>query len=168
MRIVTGLLLAASCAAQAQTAGELAAGYLKDLIRLDTSNPPGNESRVAHYLKQVADREGIPSELLGDDPNRLNFVARLKGSGKQRPLLLMAHSDVVPVDRLQWTLEPFAAEEKDGYIYGRGTEDDKDLLAAELAVMVDLARRKVALDRDVILVSESDEESGSTGAKWLI
>ncbi|HXJ39199.1 MAG TPA: M20/M25/M40 family metallo-hydrolase [Bryobacteraceae bacterium] len=167
MRIVTGLLLLA-LVAQAQSVGDLALTYLKDLIRLDTSNPPGNESRVAQYLKQVADREGVPAELLGADPNRLNFVARLKGSGKQRPLLMMAHSDVVPVDRSQWTLEPFTAVEKDGYIYGRGAEDDKDLLAAELAVMVDLARRKVALDRDVILLSESDEESGSTGTKWVI
>ena len=70
--------------------------YLADLIRLDTSNPPGNESRVASYLKQVADSSGIPAELLGDDPKRLNLVARLKGNGKNKPLLLMAHSDVVP------------------------------------------------------------------------
>jgi len=68
--------------------------YLGDLIRLDTSNPPGNESRVATYLKQVADMSGIPAELLGDDPKRLNLVARLKGNGKNKPLLLMAHSDV--------------------------------------------------------------------------
>ncbi len=152
----------------AQSLGDLAAGYLRDLIRLDTSNPPGNETRVANYLKGVADREGIPAELVGDDPARLNFIARLKGSGKQRPLLLIAHSDVVPVDRSQWTVDPFAAVEKDGYIYGRGAEDDKNLLAAELAVMVDLARRKVVPDRDVILLSEADEEAGSGGAHWVI
>ncbi len=152
----------------AQTVGELAAGYLRDLIRLDTSNPPGNESKVANYLKQVADREGIPAELLGPDAQRLNFVARLRGSGKQRPLLLMAHSDVVPVDRSQWTVDGFAAVEKDGFLYGRGAEDDKSLLAAELAVVVELKRRKTPLDRDIILVSEADEESGATGARWLI
>src|SRR6266853_5054240 len=66
--------------------------YLTDLIRLDTSNPPGNETRVAEYLKQICDSYGIPAELLGSDPRRMNFVARLKGSGKGRPLLLMAHS----------------------------------------------------------------------------
>jgi acetylornithine deacetylase/succinyl-diaminopimelate desuccinylase-like protein len=151
-----------------ETAGDLAARYLPDLIRLDTTNPPGNESRVARYLKQVADREGIPAELLGDDPERLNFVARLRGTGKRRPLLLIAHSDVVPADRAQWSVDPFAAIEKNGYIYGRGAEDDKQLLAAELAVMVDLHRRKVVLDRDLILLSEADEEAGSLGALWVV
>ncbi|MDQ1470863.1 MAG: hypothetical protein QOJ99_2343 [Bryobacterales bacterium] len=168
----TLLLLLAVPAAYAQTAGELAAGYLRDLIRLDSSNPPGNESRVAQYLKQVADREGIPADLVGDNPQRLNFIARVQGSGKRRPLLLMAHSDVVPADRAQWTVDPFAAVEKGGYIYGRGAEDDKDLLAAELAVLVDQARRQRAggakFDRDLILLSEADEEAGSAGAKWVI
>src|SRR4051794_9277587 len=147
-------VLACSAMAFGQ-AGDLAAGYLPDLIHLDTTNPPGNETRVAQYLKQVADREGIQAELLGDNPQRLNFIARLRGTGKQRPLLLIAHSDVVPADRSQWSVDPFAAVVKDGYIYGRGAEDDKQLLAAELAVMVDLKRRKVVLDRDIILLSES-------------
>jgi acetylornithine deacetylase/succinyl-diaminopimelate desuccinylase-like protein len=166
LKVLVLALIAAGL--QAQSLGDLAAGYLRDLIRLDTSNPPGNETRVATYLKGVADREGIPAELVGDNPARLNFIARLKGSGKQRPLLLIAHSDVVPVDRSQWTVDPFAAVEKDGYIYGRGAEDDKNLLAAELAVMVDLARRKVVPDRDLILLSEADEEAGSGGAHWVI
>src|SRR5438132_14374392 len=84
--------------------GDRTRQYLTDLVRLDTSNPPGNETRVAEYLKQIADSHGIPCELLGSDPHRLNFVARLKGNGKGlRPLLLMAHSDVVPADRGQWT-----------------------------------------------------------------
>ncbi len=82
--------------ARAQSLSDLSAGYLRDLIRLDTSNPPGNESKVARYLKAVADREGISAELVGDDPERLNFIGRLKGSGKLRPLLMIAHSDVVP------------------------------------------------------------------------
>jgi acetylornithine deacetylase/succinyl-diaminopimelate desuccinylase-like protein len=159
---------ATALAQPAETAADLAARYLPELIRLDTTNPPGNETRVARYLKQVADREGIPAELLGDDPKRLNFVARLRGTGKQRPLLLIAHSDVVPADRSQWSVDPLAAIEKNGYIYGRGAEDDKQLLAAELAVMVDLHRRKVVLDRDIILLSESDEEAGSLGATWIV
>src|SRR5271169_192660 len=73
---------------------ERARQYLTDLVRLDTSNPPGHETRVAEYLKQVADAHGIPCELLGSDPRRMNFVARLRGTGKGRPLLMMAHSDV--------------------------------------------------------------------------
>lgn len=142
--------------------------YLMDLLRIDSSNPPGNETRVAQYLKKVADATGISCELLGPDPSRLNFIARLKGSGGARPLLLIAHSDVVPVDRSQWTVDPFAATIKDGVIYGRGAEDDKSLLAAELAVLVDLQKRHVKLNRDVILLSESDEEAGSSGITWVV
>ncbi|HUS05566.1 MAG TPA: M20/M25/M40 family metallo-hydrolase [Bryobacteraceae bacterium] len=144
------------------------ARYFTDLLRLDTSNPPGNETRAAEYLKTVAVAEGIPCELLGPDPRRLNFIARLKGSGARRPLLLMAHSDVVPVDRSQWSVDPFGAVIKNGVIYGRGAEDVKSLLAAELAVLVDLKRRSVRLDRDIILLAEADEEAASTGITWLI
>jgi acetylornithine deacetylase/succinyl-diaminopimelate desuccinylase-like protein len=144
--------------------------YLIDLLRLDTTSPPGKETRVAEYLKRVADANGIASELLGKDPERLNFVARLRGSGKQRPLLLMAHSDVVPVDRSQWSVDPFASEIRNGSIYGRGAEDDKSLLAAELAVLVELKRQGVKLKCDVILLSESDEEGGAdrVGMEWLM
>jgi len=148
--------------------GERTRQYLTDLVRLDTSNPPGNETRVAEYLKQAADAHGIPCEVLGGDPRRQNFIARLKGSGKGRPLLLMAHSDVVPVDRSLWTVDPFSAETRNGVIYGRGTVDDKSLLAAELAVMIEIKRRNIKLGRDLILLSESDEESGSSGIEWII
>src|SRR3984893_137458 len=115
--------------------------YLADLIRLDTSNPPGNESKVASYLKQVADSNGIPAELLGDDPKRLNLVARLKGNGKNKPLILMAHSDVVPAERKQWTVDPFKGELRDDYLYGRGAMDTKSLLAAEQAELGAIKRR---------------------------
>ncbi len=142
--------------------------YLIDLIRLDTTNPPGNETKVADYLAKVCKAEGIEFELLGADANRKNFVARLKGSGLKRPLLMMAHSDVVPADPKLWTVPPFTAEIRDGYLYGRGASDDKSLLAAELAVLVDLKRRKVRLQLDVILFSEADEEAGSTGVSWMI
>jgi len=148
--------------------GDRARQYLVDLIRLDTSNPPGNETRVAEYLKEVADAQGIPSELLGADPKRLNFVARLKGTGKNRPLLLMAHSDVVPADRTQWTVDPFGAEVKNGWIYGRGAWDDKGLLASDLAVMVEIKRRNIRLNRDIILLAESDEEENASGIQWLL
>jgi len=161
-------LLSAGTAAAQSGAGALARQYLVDLIRLDTTNPSGNETVVARYLKGVMDREGIACELLGPDPKRLNFVARLKGKGGHKPVMLMAHSDVVPADRSQWTVDPFAAEIRDGWIYGRGAQDDKSLLAAELAVFVELKRRAVPLDRDVILLSEADEEEGSTGIQWLI
>ena len=142
--------------------------YLTELIRLDTSNPPGNESKVASYLKQVADANGIPAELFGNDPKRLNVVVRLKGNGKNKPLLLMAHSDVVPAERKQWTVDPFGGELREEYLYGRGAMDTKSLLAAELAVMIEIKRRNLKLSRDLILLSEADEEAGSSGIQWMI
>lgn len=151
--------------------GDRTRQYLTDLVRLNTANPPGNETRVADYLKQVADSFNIQAERLGSDPNRLNFVARLKGTGKGRPLLLLAHSDVAPVtadDRKVWNADPFAGELRNGFIYGRGTLSAKSLLASELAVMVEIKRRNLKLSRDVILVSEADEEAGMTGIQWLI
>jgi acetylornithine deacetylase/succinyl-diaminopimelate desuccinylase-like protein len=142
--------------------------YLIDLVKIDTSNPPGNETAVAQYLKQVADSHAISCDLVGNDPKRQNFVARLKGSGHGRPLLLMAHSDAAPVERSQWTADPFGGQTKDGYIYGRGTQDDKSLLAAEIAVMVEIKRRNIKLGRDVILLSEADAEVGSSGIQYVL
>src|SRR5437879_1780086 len=112
MRILITLVATAALAGAQDDIGQRAAGYLSALIRQDTSNPPGNETRTATYLKQVTDKLGIPGELLGPDPNRLNFIARLKGSGANRPLLLMAHSDVVPADPSPWTVDPFSALNK--------------------------------------------------------
>ena len=155
------------CAGDAALAAR-AREYLAGLVRIDSTNPPGNETRVAQYLKGIADAEGIPCQLLGGDPARLNFVARLAGTGEARPLLLMAHSDVVPADPAQWSVDPFSAEIRDGFLYGRGAEDDKGLLAAEMAVLVELKRRGVRLRRDVIVLAEADEEAGSTGMQWLI
>ena len=168
-RLVIALLFVTAAAAAANDSlEELTRRYLIDLVRLDTTNPPGNETRVAQYLKTVCDAEGIEGETLGGDPARLNFIARIKGSGKLRPLILMAHSDVVPADRSQWTVDPFSADVRDKFLYGRGAQDDKSLLAAELAVFVELKRTGAKLDRDVILLSEADEEAGSTGIQWLI
>ncbi len=165
------LIATAGVAQEPARLGARAERYLVDLIRIDTTNPPGNETRVAEYLKRVAQANGIGAELLGEKPARLNFVARIPGTAHSedaRPLLLIAHSDVVPADRSQWTIDPFSAELRDGYLYGRGAQDDKSLLAAELAVLVELKRRGVQLKRDVILLSESDEEAGSTGINWLV
>jgi len=147
---------------------ERARRYVVDLIRIDTTNPPGNESRAAEYVRKTLAAEGIAVELLGEDPVRLNVVARLRGNGLNRPLLMMAHTDVVPADLPQWRFDPFGAEVRDGFLYGRGAQDDKCLLAAEMAVLVELKRQQTRLRRDVILLGEADEEAGSTGIQWLI
>jgi acetylornithine deacetylase/succinyl-diaminopimelate desuccinylase-like protein len=138
-----------------------AAQFLADLIRIDTQDPPGNESKVAHYLEGVLKDAGIASDLLEPVPGRASIVARLKGNGKKRPVLLMAHEDVVPVDRPRWTVDPFAATERDGMLWGRGAADDKSMLAANLEVFLQLKRMQIPLDRDVIFLAEASEEASS-------
>jgi acetylornithine deacetylase/succinyl-diaminopimelate desuccinylase-like protein len=135
--------------------------FLQGLVRIDTSNPPGNETKAAEYLKAILDQEGIPAEILTLEPGRGNVVARLKGSGRKRPILLMGHTDVVGVERDKWTVDPFAALIKDGYLYGRGSIDDKDTASAALEVLLLLRRQKIPLDRDVIYLAEAGEEGTS-------
>jgi acetylornithine deacetylase/succinyl-diaminopimelate desuccinylase-like protein len=132
--------------------------FLGELVKIDTSNPPGNETRAAEYIKSVLAAEGIPAQIFESAPGRGNVVARLKGNGKKKPLLLMGHLDVVGVERDKWTVDPFAATIKDGYLYGRGSIDDKSMDAANLEVFLLLHRMKVPLDRDVILLAEAGEE----------
>jgi len=143
-------------------AGDEAIQILQGLINIDTSNPPGNESKAATYLKAILDKEGIPSEIFALQPGRGNLVARIRGSGKARPILLMGHLDVVGVEREKWTTDPFAATIKDGYLYGRGVFDDKSNVVAALQVMLMLHRSKVPLDRDIIFLAEAAEEGGTT------
>jgi acetylornithine deacetylase/succinyl-diaminopimelate desuccinylase-like protein len=143
--------------------------HFQALVRMDTSDPPGGERPAADYLKQVLEREGIPVEIFALEAHRPNVVARLKGSGRKRPLLIMGHTDVVNVDPKKWTHPPFGADRDGGYVYGRGTVDDKDNLTAALMVMLMLKRGNVALDRDVIFLAEAGEE-GTTrvGIEFMI
>ena len=104
--------------------------HFQALVRFDTSDPPGNEKPAADYLRQVLEKEGIAVQTFALEPNRPNVVARLKGNGSKRPLLLMGHTDVVNVDAAKWTHPPFSATRADGYVYGRGTLDDKDNVVA--------------------------------------
>ncbi len=131
---------------------------LQGFIRVDTSNPPGNETKGAEYLKAFLEREGIPAEIFELERGRGNLVARLKGNGKKKPLLLMGHLDVVGVEPEKWTVAPFGGVIKDGYIYGRGAADDKGMTSACLEVFLQLHRLKVPLDRDVIFLAEAGEE----------
>src|SRR5580658_5085139 len=137
--------------------------HYRALIQINTSSPPGNETAAVEYLKKVLEAEGIPVNTFSQDPARANLVARLKGNGKKRPLLLMAHTDVVPVQREKWPVDPFGAVMKDGYVWGRGSKDDKDKLASMLMVMLRAKRSGVVLDRDLIFLAESGEEADPTG-----
>ena len=155
-------------AAQAQTQPNWTAlqqetlAHFQALIRLDTSNPPGNEYLVTDYVKSVLEKEGIPVQIYALDPKRPNLVARLKGSGRKQPILYMGHSDVVTVDPKKWTFPPFSATRDGGYIYGRGSLDDKPHVVAGMMTLLTLKRLNVPLDRDVIFLVESGEE-GTTG-----
>jgi acetylornithine deacetylase/succinyl-diaminopimelate desuccinylase-like protein len=136
--------------------------HYSGLIRIDTSNPPGNETKAAAYLKTVLDGAGIPAQIYELEPGRGNVVARLKGNGSKKPILLMGHLDVVGVQREKWTVDPFAALRKDAYVYGRGSSDDKDKVTSALMVTLLLKRLKVPLDRDVIFLGEAGEEGNSS------
>ena len=135
--------------------------HYSNLIKIDTSSPPGNETKAAQYVKSVLEREGIPAQIYELEPGRGNVIARLKGNGSKRPILLMGHLDVVGVQREKWTVDPFAALRKDGYVYGRGSIDDKDKVTSVLMTLLLLKRMKVPLDRDVILLGEAGEEGGA-------
>ena len=162
--LVAGILavgLAGSATAQPpdfEQARDDAVELLQALVRIDTRSPPGNETLAAEYLKTVLDEADIPSKMLSLDPTRANLVARLEGNGSKRPILLMAHTDVVGIERENWTVDPFGGVIRDGHLWGRGASDDKGQLAAMVQVMLLLHRRQVPLARDVILLAESGEE----------
>lgn len=144
--------------------------HYASLIRMDTSSPPGNETKAAEYLKGVLEKEGIPATVYELEPGRGNVVARLKGNGSKKPLLLMGHLDVVGVQREKWTVDPFSAIRKDGFIWGRGSIDDKDKVTSALTVMILLKRMKVPLDRDVIFLGEAGRKAIAVwvlGSWWI-
>lgn len=142
--------------------------HYRALIQIDTSAPPGNETKAVEYLKRVLEAEGIATKTFSVDPSRSNLVARIKGNGSKRPLLIMAHTDVVGVQRDKWPVDPFSAAMKDGYVWGRGSVDDKPILASNLMIMLLLKRNNVVLDRDVIFFAESGEEGESQfGAEFM-
>jgi acetylornithine deacetylase/succinyl-diaminopimelate desuccinylase-like protein len=148
---------------------EEAMRHFQALVRIDTTDPPGNETRVAEYVKSVLEAEGIPVTLAAKDPARANLIARLKGNGSRKPLLIMGHSDTVRVDPSKWIFPPFSATRDGGWVYGRGTRDDKSNLMAAMMTMLLLKRSHAALDRDVILVSEAGEEAATgPGIQYLV
>src|SRR5436190_4959516 len=142
---------------------------LVNYLRIDTSNPPGNESAGARFLQQLLIKEGIEGRLVGDDPARQSVYARLASGSNEKALLLLHHIDVVPADAARWTKPPFGGVRANGYIWGRGALDLKSLGIVELMALIDLKRRHLPLRRDVILLGVADEELGGLhGCKELL
>lgn len=152
-----------------QQVEEEATAFLVSYIRIDTSNPPGNESKASEFLAAKFKREGIPPALFESAPGRGSVIARLKGSGEKRPIVLLNHLDVVPAIADEWSVSPFTGELRDGYVYGRGAIDCKGVGVVEAMAMFLLERHAIALKRDVIFVGTADEEAGGAmGAGWLM
>ena len=170
--LVASVLLASSAGAQTPdwpAVREEALQTLVDLVKLDTSQPDGNEILAARYLNEKLDAEGIPSEIFEPAPGRASIVARVKGNGNKRPLLLLGHLDVVAVERGEWSFDPFGGVVKDGIIYARGAGDDKGVVAGSFQTLLLLHRLKVPLDRDVIFLGVADEEAGGLrGITYLL
>jgi acetylornithine deacetylase/succinyl-diaminopimelate desuccinylase-like protein len=149
-----------------------AQNWLVDLIKINTTNPPGNEQAAAKYIAGLLAKEGIQAEVLDLAPGRSAVVARLRSNiiaDPSRALLLVAHMDVVGVDRSKWSVDPFGGIVKDGYIWGRGSIDDKSMLAANLAAFIALKRGGIHLNRDVIFLGTADEEEfGDSSVKMVI
>ncbi len=139
---------------------------LAQMVAVDTSH--GDETKLLEPIAALYRDVGVPVQILESAPGRGNLVARLKGSGARKPLLLLAHVDVVPVEGQPWTVPPFAETEKDGFLWGRGVNDDKGMAAAIVAVTLELAREHAPLTRDVIVALTAGEETGGrAGARWL-
>ena len=139
-------------------------------LRIDTSNPPGNEAAAARYFQELFAAHGIAAQIHEVAPGRANVVARLKGTdgAGRRALLLFNHMDVVTADASRWSVPPFSAERRDGYLYGRGTLDMKTTGLLQALVMIRLKERGVKLSRDVIFLGTADEEADSIGMRWMI
>jgi len=143
---------------------------LSELLQIDTTNPPGNEQKAAKYLQGLLEKEGIKSEILESEKKRSNLIARLKGRKAGPKLLLLSHTDVVPVtDPKRWKYPPFSGAVKEGYIWGRGALDMKCMTAMETLVMLLFARLDLKFSGELIYVAVADEEKGGTyGARWLL
>lgn len=154
--------------AQGTPAGNPTADLLSQLIRIDTSNPPGHEAQIDQLLDAKFKPLGFETEIVPTpEAGKSHFLARLKGDGSRKPILLAAHADVVGVEREKWTIDPFAGLVRDGHVYGRGAIDFKGGIAVFARAAMMLAENKVPLARDVIFLSEADEEGARYNTSWL-
>jgi acetylornithine deacetylase/succinyl-diaminopimelate desuccinylase-like protein len=143
--------------------------HFQALLRIDTTDPPGNETKAVDYIRKVLEDAGIPVIVAAKDPARANLIARLRGNGSKRPIMLMGHTDTVQIDPSKWTFPPFSATRNNGYVYSRGVLDNKWQVASGMMTMLMLKRGNVALDRDVIFVAEAGEEASTgPGIEFLV
>jgi acetylornithine deacetylase/succinyl-diaminopimelate desuccinylase-like protein len=147
---------------------DMAVDLMQKYLRINTSNPPGNEIEAARWFKTIFDQYGIQSEIFEYKPGRANIIARLKGDGSKRPIILLSHSDVVTADAGAWELDPFTGQIKDGAIYGRGALDMKGEGLLHLMTMIILKQHQISLSRDVIFLATADEEVKDEGSIWMI
>jgi acetylornithine deacetylase/succinyl-diaminopimelate desuccinylase-like protein len=141
---------------------------LQEIIRIDTTNPPGNERAVALHLQQALESDGIETKVLDVAEGRANLYAIVRGDGSRRPIILLSHTDVVQATSADWSVPPFSGELRGGYIYGRGALDMKGTAAVHATLLRLLKRQKVPLKRDVILLAVADEEDGGLGAQAIV
>jgi acetylornithine deacetylase/succinyl-diaminopimelate desuccinylase-like protein len=153
-----------------QQYSDLALAWMRDYLRIDTTNPPGREMHAVAFYKKILDEEGIENRAFEYTPGRGDLWARLPHTTAEarRPIILLNHMDVVTSDAAHWQVPPFSGEIKDGWLWGRGAQDMKDEGLAQLVVMVMLKREKIELDRDVIFLAVADEEAEGTGTDWFI
>lgn len=170
-----GLLLLAAPLAAARAESDVAAleqevaHLLSEYIRIDTTNPPGNELPAANFLAARFWREGMEAEVLESDPGRASVIARWPGTGRRRPVLLVSHIDVVPADASSWRRPPFEGVVENGVVHGRGAIDAKGLGVVHALTLFELERQGIVLSRDVIFVATADEEAGGgAGLGWLV
>lgn len=142
---------------------------LSELIRINTTNPPGNETNAANYLAQYLAGDGFQSEIIESEPGRGSLITRLKGTGEKPNLLLLGHLDVVAANAKEWSVPPFTGLVKDGYVYGRGAYDMKGMVAIEVLTLKLLKQNKIPIKGDIVLAATADEEAGGEkGAAWLM
>jgi len=141
---------------------------LQELIRIDTTNPPGNERAAALHIQKLLEADGIETRVLDLGPGRANLYARIRGDGSRRPLILLSHTDVVMAEPGRWSVPPFSGEILDGFVYGRGASDMKGTAAVHVTLMRLSKRLNIPLKRDLILLAVADEEAGGAGARSII
>jgi len=143
--------------------------FLSQLIRINTTNPPGNEVQAADFIAKDLTKDGFSPEIIESAPGRGSVITRLKGTGEKPNLLLLSHLDVVAANPGEWSVDPFAGTIKDGYVYGRGAYDMKGMTAVEVFTLKLLKKNKVPLKGDVVLAATADEEKGGEeGAGYLL